>query len=165
MNDVKTLHVVFDCNTFIQAIAFSDGPAGMAFRLAEAGAFKLCVSKAVLAELRRVLTYEEVLAMSPNMTPLRIDAFFKRLTSRAVLHRRVRRAFNFERDPKDAPYLDLSLAAKATYLVTRDNDLLSLMSAHSVFAKQFRRQTRPLSILNPVAFLAEMERRRGRERR
>ena len=150
---VRRPTVVFDCNILVQAIAFEDGPAAEAFRLAESGRFELFVSKATLAELRRVLGYEEVRAISPNMTPVRIAAFLRRLTFRATLLRRVRRQFHFQRDPKDEPYLDLVAAAKADYLVTRDKDLLSLMTGDSLFCKEFRLKTRPLTILDPIAFL------------
>lgn len=154
------LRVVFDCNTYLQAIAFDDGPAAAAFRLAESGECEVFVSKATLAELRPVLAYEDVLAISPNMTPLRIAAFLERLRYRVSLRRRVRRFFHFARDPLDEPYLDLAAAAKADYLVTRDKDLLSLMTGHSPICRQFRQATHPLRVLDPVAFLAAVGHRR-----
>lgn len=148
--------VVFDCNIYVQAIAFADGPAADALRLMESGDVELFISKATLSELRRVLGYEEVRAMSPGMTPVLIGAFLDRLTFRATLQRRVRRAFRYQRDPDDEPYLDLAAAAKANYLVTRDKDLLSLMTGHTAFCKEFRRRTHPLVVLDPVAFLEAM---------
>jgi len=160
----RRLRVVFDCNTLIQAVAFDEGPAAAGFRLVEAGAFELFVSKATLAELRRVLGYEEVLAISPNLTPVRIAAFLQRLTFRGTLLRRVGRVFHFARDPMDEPYLDLAAAAKADYLVTRDKDLLSLMTGHSLFCKQFRQRTRPLKVVDPVAFLRAVGKFRGGKR-
>jgi predicted nucleic acid-binding protein len=65
----------------------------------------------------------------------------------------VRRQFHFSRDPTDEPYLDLAAAVKADYLVTRDEDLLTLMTGHSAFCKEFRQKTRPLAIMDPVVFL------------
>src|SRR2546428_11139855 len=73
---------VFDCNTFVQAIVFDDGPAAQCLRLAESGRFELFVSRPTLAELRRVLGYERVVAISPNLTPERVAAFLERLTFR-----------------------------------------------------------------------------------
>lgn len=147
------VRVVLDCNTCIQAIAFENGPAAAALRLAESQGFELCISKATLAELRRVLTYDEVLAISPNLTPAVINAFLDRLTYRATLCRRVRRTFVYARDPKDEPYMNLAATVKADYLVTRDKDLLWLMTGHTAFCKQFRQRTHPLKVLDPVAFL------------
>lgn len=145
--------VVFDCNTLIQAIAFDGGPSAACFRLAESGVFELFVSKSTVAELRRVLGCEEVLSISPNMTSTRISAFMERLLFRTTLVRRVNRTLQLPRDPDDEPYINLAVAAHADFLVTRDNDLLSLMSDHSATAKRFRAMTRPLKVINPVAFL------------
>ncbi len=81
---------VLDCNSLVQAVAFSDSPAAACLALAEAGTIELFVTRSTLQELRRVLTYDEILAISPNMTPVRIAAFLQRLAFRATLIRRVR---------------------------------------------------------------------------
>ena len=60
---------------------------------------------------------------------------------------------DYPRDPKDEPYIGLAATAKADYLVSRDKDLLSLMTGHSAAAKEFRRRTHPLRVLDPVDFL------------
>ena len=60
---------VFDCNTFVQAIAFDDGPAAECLRLAESGRFELFVSRPTLAELRRVLAYDRIVAISRGSRP------------------------------------------------------------------------------------------------
>jgi uncharacterized protein len=146
--------VVFDCNVLVQALAFAGSPAARALDLMETGTVEVYVSRATLAELRRVLKYDEVLAISPHMTPLRISAFVKRLAYRATRLRRVIPTFSFGRDPDDVPYLDLALAARADFLVTRDADMLWLMTGHTTFCKEFRRKTHPLQILEPVSFLA-----------
>jgi putative PIN family toxin of toxin-antitoxin system len=144
---------VFDCNILVQALAFDGGPAAACLRLVEAGEIELLFSKATSAELRRVMAYQEVVAISPNLTPLRIAAFIQRLAFRATLVGRVPSTMDFPRDPADEPYLDLVIAAKADFLVTRDKDLLSLMAGHSDICRRFRRKTRPLRVLNPVSFL------------
>ncbi len=154
----RRTRAVFDCNVFLQAAAFEEGPAAQCLRLAEAGTFDLVVSKQTMAELRRVLAYEEVLAISPNLTAERIAGFVKRVAFRSILIKPVRRGIRLPRDPDDEAYLNLALAAKASYLVTRDKDLLSLMTGHSLACKQFRRKTRPLNIINPVEFLGGMGR-------
>jgi predicted nucleic acid-binding protein len=106
---------VFDCNTFLQAAAFADGPAAECIRLAESGVVELFVSKATLAELRRVLEYPEVIAISPSMAPEHTTPFLQRVTFRATLVRRVPHIIDFARDPKDEPYVDLAVAAQADY--------------------------------------------------
>ena len=47
--------------------------------------------------------------------------------------------FAYPRDPKDEPYVNLAVAAAADYVVTRDKDLLDLMTGHTDEAKAFRR--------------------------
>jgi uncharacterized protein len=146
--------VVFDCNTLVQAAAFGSCPAAECLRLVESGAFELLVSKATFAELRRVLAFDEVRLISPALTEERSAAFVQRLAFRATLVRRVRHAFDYPRDPKDEPYIDLAATAKADYLVSWDKDLLSLMSGHSAICKRFRQKTHPLQVVDPVAFLS-----------
>jgi putative PIN family toxin of toxin-antitoxin system len=149
--------VVFDCNTYIQAVAFAEGPAARCLTLAEAGEFELLVSKATLAELRRVLTYKDVQAISKNLTDIRIAAFLQRLTFRATFIRRIGHVMNYPRDPRDEPYIDLAATAHADYLVTSDKDLLSLMTGYSAICKTFRRRTHPLRVLDPIAFLKAID--------
>lgn len=63
------------------------------------------------------------------------------------------RVESLERDPKDEPYLNLAIATKAEYLVTRDRDLLDLMHDSS-----FQQRYPDLRILDPVEFLNEIRR-------
>jgi len=148
--------VVYDCNMFVQAAAFDAGPAGACFRLIEKGSVELFVSKPILAEVRRVLGYTDVLRISPSLTTERIAAFVQRITFRATLVRRVPHILDYPRDPDDEPYIDLAAAVAADYLVTRDKDLLSLMTGHSSICREFRQKTRPLAVVDPVAFLEEV---------
>lgn len=150
---------VFDCNTLIQATTFDDGPAAACVRLMDVGRVEVFVSRATLSELRRVLKYENVLGISAQITPARASAFLQRLAFRATLVRHVRHAIDYPRDPADEPYIDLAATVKADYLVSRDRDLLSLMTGHSALCRQFRRLTRPLQVVDPVTFLRTMRSR------
>jgi predicted nucleic acid-binding protein len=60
----------------------------------------------------------------------------------------VPRAVDLERDPKDEPYLDLAVAVRAHYLVSRDRDLLDLMKD-----SDFRQRFPDLNIVDPPTFL------------
>jgi predicted nucleic acid-binding protein len=51
----------------------------------------------------------------------------------------------------------LTHSAEADYLVSRDKDLLDLMTGYTDECKEFRRRFRPLKVLDPVEFLKEME--------
>jgi len=53
------------------------------------------------------------------------------------------------------PYLNLAVGTEAVFLVSRDNDLLDLMTDFTDEAKDSRRRYRRVNILNPVEFLEE----------
>ena len=145
--------VVFDCNIFLQAVARAGGPAARALQLIEQNAITLHVSRPILRELRRTLAYPEIRQKNPNVTDEMVDAFLSRVMFRGVFHRDVPHRFDYPRDPFDEPYIDLAAAVQADYLVTRDKDLLSLATEHSIEAKEFRQRFPFLRIVNPVDFL------------
>ena len=76
----------------------------------------------------------------------------------------VPRTVSLERDHKDEPFLDLAVESSATYLVTRDKDMLDLMAQ-----PDFTARYPGLKILGPVALLRELappiklEEERGRD--
>ena len=64
----------------------------------------------------------------------------------------VPRVWTLDRDPKDEPYLNLALATKSQYLVTRDKDLLDLMVDET-----FRTQHPALQIIEPPTLLRKLQ--------
>jgi putative PIN family toxin of toxin-antitoxin system len=150
--------VVFDCNVTIQAISNESGPSGRSLALLERGGIDVFLSRAILRELRRVLEYPSVRGKLPNLTDDRIEQFIQRLVFRAVLLRRVRHLMDYPRARQDEPYLDAAWTAGADYLVSRDNDLLALVTDHTAVGKEFRRRCPKLRITNPVDFLLRFER-------
>jgi putative PIN family toxin of toxin-antitoxin system len=145
--------VVFDCNVLLQAACSEDGPAAECLRQLEASRIHVFVSQATLKEFRAVTAYPTIRRRNPDLRDEDVAAFIDRLLYKATFVRRVRHQFHYPRVPQDEPYVDLSIAAKAHYLVSRDDDLLSLMTSHSVIAKDFRRRTHPLRVVEPNAFL------------
>jgi len=137
----------------VQAIANDAGPAGQALRLLDENVIQVYVSRAVMKELRAVLKYSSVREKLPSLDDQRVEAFIEHLLFRAKMLRRVRHVFNYPRATQDEPYIDLAVAANAGYLVTRDKDLLSLTTDHTLLAKQFRQRFPHLRIMNPVAFV------------
>lgn len=78
------------------------------------------------------------------------------MKERAIFLESVPTEFSYDRDPKDEMYVNLALAAGAAYLVSRDNDLLDLMKETDI-GRAFRERFPSLTILDPVAFLREVE--------
>lgn len=61
--------------------------------------------------------------------------------------------FQLPRDPKDEKYINLAVEAEADYIVTRDKDLLDLMTGIDIESKEFRQRFRPLRMVEPIKFL------------
>jgi uncharacterized protein len=151
--------VVFDCNVFLQAIARSNGPAAQALRLVDQNEITLHISKPIIRELRLALEYPEIRRRNPQLTVEVVDTFMTHVAFRGVLLRHVPHVFDYPRDRDDEPYIDLALSVDADYLITRDQDLLSLATDHSIEAKQFRQRLPHLSVCNPVDFLNQLSSR------
>jgi uncharacterized protein len=150
--------VVFDCNVFVQSAARPRGPSAACFELAERREVELCVSRDVLDEVQDVLLRPRVRARFPVLTPRLIAEFLVRLRRTSTLIESVEPVLQYPRDRDDEPYLNLAAAAQATWLVSRDNDLLALASDKSEFAQALRASYPSLQIVDPVQFLAQVRR-------
>lgn len=156
------LGIVCDCMVFVQAVANDEGPAAKIFDLMDAGEIRLYVSDQILREVREVMNRPRLKAKL-GLTDERIEALFWRLEVKAFWLREVPHKFDFRRDPKDEPYVNLAVAADATFIVSRDNDLLDLMSKYDDDSKEFRQRFRPLKVITPETLLTEVEQNRERE--
>jgi len=148
--------VVFDCNIFVQAFFNANGPAASCVRLVENEIVKLLLSAEVLAELRDALNRPKLQKKSPSASSDLVDEFLRRLLDKAEFVKEVGKQFSCERDPKDDVYVNLALSGGASYLISRDHDLLDLVKETKA-GTDFRARFPGLNILNPVAFLRAME--------
>ena len=64
--------------------------------------------------------------------------------------------FDLPRDPKDAHFVDLAVAARAKLLVSRDNDLLSLSDPTTPEGRDFAARFPGLEILTLPQLLARI---------
>ncbi len=87
------------------------------------------------------------------MTARQIELFIDEVVNISDLVKSVPTEFRFERDPKDEIFVNLAIAADADFIVSRDKDLLELMTTHTDEAKEFRQRFRHLKIVDPVEFL------------
>ena len=129
--------------------------------LAESGVIQLCVSREILAEAEDVLNRPEIRAHFPDLSDEIVGAFLKRLQKLFVLVRPVPKKFSYLRDEGDEPYINLAVAAGADFIISRDRDLLDLMTGHTDECKEFRQRFRSLRVVDPAEFLRLIEDREG----
>lgn len=151
--------VVFDCNVLLQAAAREKSVAAKCLNLAESGLIQICLSREVLVEAEDVLNRPEIRAHFTDISDEIVGAFLKRLEKLSVLVRLVPKKFSYPRDEDDEPYINLAVAAGADFIITRDRDLLDLMTGHTDECKEFRQRFRPLRVIEPAELLRLMEER------
>jgi putative PIN family toxin of toxin-antitoxin system len=149
--------VVFDCNILLQATVRSTGPAFACLESVEAGLCTLYVSPATMAELDDVLRRPAVRRKFSTLSPALSAAFLSHLADVATFVEDIPVLVDFARDPKDAPYLNLALATHASYLISRDNDLLALASLENSEGRAFQARFPHLTILDPASFLRVLQ--------
>ncbi len=148
--------VVFDCMVFLQAAANQQSPSYACLALAEIDEVQLFVSEKIFEELQDVLSRPKTTRKFRQLTPERVEAFLEWIRSFATVVTVVSHVFEFPRDPKDEPYLNLAIAARALYLVSRDNDLLDLMSKEDEVSLSFREQFPWLRVIDVGQFLSSV---------
>ena len=128
------IKVVLDTNILLSAILFGGIP-GKILDLWRKGIFDLVMSPELLAELVSTLRFKFDF-------PANLTNEWEKLLQENTVHVLPEYTIKVCRDPDDDKFLDVSLAAKAIYLVTGDQDLLSLKRYQNV------------RILKPAEFLA-----------
>lgn len=153
MTEGRRPRVVLDCMTFLQAASRPDGPAAACMRLLDQHIFELFVSDDILREITDVLSRPKLRQKNPRLTDERVQEFIEHVRRLSTRIDPVPVGFNYPRDPKDEPYLNLALACNAAYLVSWDNDLLDLMTSSASEAVDFRARCPNLAIVTPPTFL------------
>jgi uncharacterized protein len=143
---------VFDCNVLIQATTKSRNTASACFRLVENKIIELFVTENTLLELEDVLNRDYIKERF-RFTDEVIKDFLSKVRKLAVVLKSVPKVFSLPRDVDDEEYINLAVKCGADYIVTRDNDLLYLMTDYNVESKEFRQKTHPLRIVEPLEFL------------
>jgi putative PIN family toxin of toxin-antitoxin system len=115
------------------------------------------VSRELLTEVEDVLNRPEIRAHFPDLSDEIVGAFLLRLQKLSIYIRLVPKKFSYPRDEDDEPYINLAVAANADFIVSRDRDLLDLMTGHTDVCKEFRQRSRRLRVVNPVELLKSIE--------
>jgi uncharacterized protein len=149
--------VVFDCNLFVQGIANRNSPARKALRLFFNGDISLFVSEPIIREVRAVLNRAELRRKLPSINDRIVNAFLTKLEAKAIPIANVPEEFHYERDPDDEMYINLAIVSNAAYLVSRDKDLLDLMTTSTDVARQFRSRYPFLRIMTAADLITAIE--------
>jgi putative PIN family toxin of toxin-antitoxin system len=151
MNPVE--RAVFDCNIYFQALISRSGPAGQCFSAAQHGKLLLFTSAIVINEFRDVCLRPRI-ASRFRLSEESVNAFVAEIEHTAMIVSEVPKIFEYDRDPDDAHYVDLAVAASAHLIVSRDQDLLALSDPQNPEAIFFKSRFPEISILTPTELLA-----------
>lgn len=152
MGYLTKISAVFDCNVLLQAAAIGKSPAAACFRLAEERIVKLFVSEETLTELEEVLN-RDFIKERFDLSDEAINEFINNLRILAEVFNDVPKYFDLPRDADDEIYINLAVESNSDFIVTRDKDLLDLMSGFDLVSKEFRQRFRPLKVVEPLEFL------------
>ena len=151
------IKAVFDCNIIWQSFFFGNGVAAKCKKLVDEGIITLYLSAEILEEMREVMTRPEFFAKFETVTETMVEKYLEQLVRKSVFFRSVPKKFTLSRDADDEPYINLAIECEADYIVTRDKNLLYLMTCYDIESKEFRQKTRPLEIVEPLEFLKIVE--------
>jgi putative PIN family toxin of toxin-antitoxin system len=123
------ISAVFDTTTLLQAATSRKGPAAACLAFVDDGHVKLYLSTVTLDEIREVLNRPGIRkSFSKKLNDESVLDFLDHLVDKGHMIEDVPHVYEFKRDPDDEPFLDLAIATQSPFIVSRDNDLLDLMS-------------------------------------
>lgn len=130
---------VFDTSALVSALLFEQSVPGRAFQSArEQG--EILISQATATELAEVLSRKK---FDRYLTREEREQFLVLFLHEATVVE-ISEEVQVCRDPKDDKFLELAVCGQASYLITGDEDLLTLQSF------------RGISILTPAQFLQKL---------
>lgn len=136
------IRAVLDTNVVISALLFS-GPPSQLVSAWQSGRFRPVVSAPILDEYLRVLAYPKFKLTNTEIRGLLEDELIPFIETAQSWSTDIPGI----RDPDDAKFISCAMAAEVRWLVSGDDDLLSLRHVESV------------DILSVTAFLQQLKRR------
>jgi uncharacterized protein len=142
-------NAVLDSTVLVSAFLRQEGLAALLLRQAAGGVFELSLSRAILTETETTLVEREHIRRRYSYSNEEVTAFCQELGASFPVLTDLPPLAGIVRDPNDDMVIATAVQAQAAYIVTRDNDLLSLQ------------QYEDITIISPEAFIA-IVRERGR---
>ena len=144
------LTAVIDSTVLVSAFLTEGGVSAELLRYAREGVFLVFLSEDILTETQHTLAYPRIRERY-TYTDDDVADFLNRLRIAANLVDDLPQLTGVTRDPNDDMVIATDVRAQAAYIVTRDNDLLSLQHHEGI------------TMITPEAFIA-IVRERGRLR-
>jgi len=117
--------VVIDTNVVVSRFLNPAGTPARVLALAEASAFQLVASAAILEEYRRTLLYERIMRRHRRSME-EVERAVTRLRAVALLLEPKTRLHVIAEDPSDDKFLECAVEGEADYIVSGDRHLLGL---------------------------------------
>lgn len=143
----NALNAVIDSTILVSAFLTPGGVSDELLHYAREGVFVVSLSEEILTETQHTLTYPRIRARY-DYTDEDIADFMERLRIAANLVPNLPQLTGIVRDPNDDMVIATARRAQAAYIVTRDDDLLSLRTHEGI------------TIITPEAFMAILRERR-----
>lgn len=152
----ELLTVVSDTGVFLRATISDINVSSSFLRRAAAGEVRLCISHALLEEIRDVLTRPEIRVKNKRLSDKALEAYIRQIEFYTDLIDPLPEHFRYERDPNDEHILNLAIEAQAAYILTFDNDLLDLMDSNRTEARAFQDRYPSITILRPGEMISRL---------
>lgn len=132
MRKSQRIKAVLDTNLFISGLFASTGTVAKLQQLWISGAFDLAVSEEILLEIKETLQ-KSYLQKELSLRPQEVDEILGVIREKAfVVTQDLYKIEKITADPDDNKFLGCALEAKAQYVVSGDNHLLSLKHFHRI---------------------------------
>ncbi len=152
MSDLSIPRVVFDCNVFLQALSNPKGPAGACLQAVWDRRVYLLIDQPLLDELSDVANRPQI-ERKLRVAQSRFWRLLDQLKNVAIHVENPPELFTLQRDPSDSHYVNLAISTESFLVVSRDKDLLDLMSDRSMDGINIRTQYPYFRVLTPPEFL------------
>ena len=135
------MKIVLDTNIFISGLFFSKSAAGKLVNQCLEGKFELCLSNDLVEEIAKVLTYPKI-RKRLKLSDLEIENYCSLLKFHCHFFETKTVATQVPKDRNDDHVLATLITSEAKYLVSGDDDLLSLAKDYPIislkdFAEKF----------------------------
>jgi putative PIN family toxin of toxin-antitoxin system len=133
------MKIVLDTNIFVSGLFFPKSNAGKVVNLCLSDQYQLCLSEELIEEIKRVLFYPKI-KKRLKLSESEIEDYCSLLRFNSHLVQIKNIKAEVPKDAKDNHVLATLLASQADYLITGDDDLLSLHESYRIISlKDFMR--------------------------